>query len=685
MKNSILGKILSLRKELVNSSSLQDQGIATLLGDIDHAQLPSVLSVSDGKGNTVVIQDDPSDNWYLEFTCVIYNNQNYDNKFYRVLKSELDDLDVDNIYLDYSEELSLRQFLVQVANAKADNDVIASILSKYTTAPNIMSADCYSIIDASNLPKSEANQLKQIIAQSTDKDGKLSNFQFLNIIRTITEQAKTETDNGGIALDESKVFYFSNFLGTAVASLISAITTLVGILVTMISKVLGLIISAIGIILNKAFDVFSQLAPSTHMEVTNPTSATYYFEGALSAVTVPIDDRTPDGMLDRLLMKVGSADLIPVGSIDSYSWTDGNNIYLNEFFGIGVNPQRYLAYIQDEISLSDSGEYYTFNRFAQRVTPDSVLMTEDEISELLSQPTAYVEAHLYTQMVLSFMRLLPHNRSTVMRLQTILKNTPGILFSASNTTVSDTCKFFSVISASYVDLVENGWDYFINSNTFNFDWCTQLAMLYRKITNALINIAGNGVTEYYSVSSTGTATINTNPAITINLSMNGFMHYTLFASLYNDETGEPIFSNNVPEDVDSISQERMFKYNSTTQAQIIGAFALIGAVAATVLIGGLVVSKQIKKFSWKRQQQRKDELVQMRNKLTDPDYTPTKQDYNDFYKMQKSYNFKAKLFGWDSYDSGNAWFDSVASSSDSNYDYSGTNDINFNSIISLIR
>lgn len=705
MSNSILKTLLNLRSKLLSSADKQDN-ILSLFGNLREATSNEQGTISDGVGNVLkyVVSPNGTD---ITVTQMAKDNASVTTEIFSGtvanFQTHIDDIIAGNTtnVPESLKSMDVQAFLYNSSLATSTNEAIASIIDGYVTKPKARAQDIVNIIHSSGISVSDQNKFINAVSLASDQDGNLSNFSFLGILQGLLDNAEKQSEQGSLVMDEGEIFYLSHFLGTALLAIFSSLASFIGSVLQWVNLLLGTIVSAVGWIVDTILSSLSGVVNSD-IEVIDPVASTFWFNAPIIASRIKcINNVNPSvdvtGYLVDADLRTDSAVYIDEGSIHDLIWfnqdSTGITINSNEFFSVGLSVPKAQAYLREKLGVTYSGtethlghvgSWMIFSNLTgmDPITriPSELMLTDDERAEVLSLDADALAAYFLNCLFLTF----------------------G--FHILSNCVRSRNEIFKI----WCPLVEgSSWLSYLRTmvSTLNGDPIFWLAANYGLFKAYNLEVANTSDPMYpyqdlggiltqkcirYKELFDRTGLVNTTLATATATSQDGDVDITmlngasilynhfisrnfLYSAVLNPDTlefvGDLEYSSiaTLPYlELDYLSQipeSRMFKFASATYSSIINALVLIGTVTAVALVAGNVASRAIKKHSWKKQELRKKDLQGIAKNYTD---NPTPENLNALYKAQKKYNFKAKVFGWDSYDATNNWFNGPESNNTNN-------------------
>lgn len=673
--NATLLNILKMRSSLFQSASLQNDGLQVLSGLVtDNPTVEKVGSILDGMGNglsyrlktdgTLSVIQDVKDGIQEQHEIFDGTISDWNDK--------IDDILLAKVGGSIDGSTDIKSFLQDASRGQQSNLLLSTALDKFSTNSKCNSQDLISLVDSFGVQSADKKQLKQAIAAASDAEGKISNFSFLNIVQNIANNAKDSLDEGQITMDTTHIFYLTNFLATAWDTIISVIGTIIGTLLTMVNQLVGLIVTAVTWIVSTIVGAINKSIPSK-IVVLDPLSTTDWFEGPIAANFINIENNGSIHGLDS-----DQVNLYSDGVIDHCLWrSSSGNIAINRFLGCGLDLQRAANYLSNLLQITrtrDNSDYiYTIDCSVVQYWanpahwPDDCYLDTDEQADVLNKSTddlnKYIASCYYLQQGLLVAQYFYQHKNELINATLHVKVAQNwadeqVLFDAA-VEAANQGKGFTHHLCNYLY-----WYYTKGSDSQvrnpGDTVLTTLAQLESKLSKTVLEDGQNvfkskisSQTMYwtsgsiaYAVEFSGDSIDFVCPTDDICRFIDRESNYFNTSYTANEQLIETYLS--------CIPTDRMFRFAAYDQQALIKAMVTIGTVTAIALVAGTVIVKQIKKMSFRRQLQRKNDLINLSSAYAD---NPTQENYNALYKAQKSYNFKAKLFGWDTYDAGNQWFD----------------------------
>jgi len=700
--NNVLYSICKLRNHFMNSSETQN-GLLQFMSGNSLETIPTG-SICDGLGNQFNIEK--LTDTRLKITQIVKSNQQDIVEVFNGTVNEWSDIindytgGVGGVATEALNRVHFSNFLLETSRGEQTNELFATILDKFTTNSRAKATDLCNIIDASKLSTLDISQLKTAIAAAADDEGYVSGYSILSLLRNLTGDSKEQLNAGKISMDDTKIFYLSNFLSSAFATIASTLVTIIGMLLSAVNAILGIIISAIGFIFNIIGQVLNNIGDDAKIQVSNPLSFVPWFDGPAIAKVLNFNSHSIDcaSFLSYDEVKVKEE-----GPFSTCLWkTNDHSVAINRFLGLNAHLDRFAEWmfgkiqcnvkynqgvgnadVNYEISVNRSEE--TSNPFD---IPDSVYLTEEERMDILKLTPSQINDYIYSTYLVWC--------AYAVYCSLVYSN-----FGSNDILYCKVVRGTDQPSATY-EMLKYAGEYKKHFAKRVLGMAV-LAKWHVDHGNYLANGADVDLTELIIDDFNQFSDYASFEDLTGKISDQEFMERHTASNLRVDFWGYPVdecyydpiacythvdtyfrvfeWANSNGEDniLSNIPTDRMFKFAKYDKNKVIAAMVIIGAITTVVLIAGGIAIKKFKKMKFRRQYDRKIELQGLKE---DYDDDPTDENFKKLYKAQKSYNFKAKLFGWDSYDAGNDWFEATGEEiTSSDTDAS----VDLSSIISLIR
>lgn len=563
--------------------------------------------------------------------------------------------------------------VLNTASSGSDRyESLANATNAFITSPNVDAEALISALEVGGMSKDDLSYFINGINGAMNEEGKVSQYAWLNIINGALSNAKDTCDEGGIVMDSSRPNYVTNVIAMSLELITSTLSTVISAILACINPIIGLIVQAITSIIGLFASVLHN-AISTKVKVKNIDASTNYVDGAVHANYVSGTTNLPNG----------EALCVSGGGVDTYFFTDpsGNSMGINSFFNLDLNFTACQEYFLSKYSISKVGDWI----WAYHKTPVlgyDLMYPENCYSNLNEQMNRRkLDGDTLTGEMIS--TLICHGLSLI-RYPYDHSFEPTIMFLDDPMSWDeDTKKWWGYIAPIY--LAACWMTEYQENETSIYDFGQDLAYrLGPGMVTAWIAYAREKLEYSYdditsswsgcSLTDIQTSKFGFDDDHT--LTWRKFSYADYFVGLsgktyyFSVQTAKPY----AIVWVDSIPKSRCFEMNNATLNRVILAQSLIVGIAATSIIAGTIISKKLKYRKFKSRIDSTNSLAAARDAY---DENPTSENMQAYYKAQKSYNFKAKLFGWPTYDPVNAWYD---------YEDTGTDEVplNVDSIRKLI-
>jgi hypothetical protein len=660
---NVISNILSIRNKLLDSISNQDfafdaiANLDTFTGTISDG-VGGVLGI-DIKSDIVRITDEVTSSTLWEGTHDQFES-----------------------YMTSDDSSAFKSFLLRANQAKGTNEIITQTLDMFTTSAKVKLSRLNEIVNNSTLLDDMKANIKAAYNSIADQDDVITIGGYSGILNDLFQKCFAETDDGQVALDQTEITYYNNFLGTVILGVIHNISTLASALLAMVTPLLGAVAFIISNIFERIGGFFDENI-RTAIKVLNPEALVPYFEGPIES-SVTHNDRelreVPDGIIGQPAMKA-------LGCLDMYSFLkfkpetvdDQVNRFTNCFLTLNLNSQRVRQFFNENVARSSFHIDGQSNDYGVKFT--RVPGADVDHMDVWNEDQFYLNAEQQSAMIAETLSGSDEKRFNIFVDQLVAH---GLLMILNQLSRNLLFIFHSKLNGQYIqnmfsgnrkDLIpmflalykdyDGGIDYssripsyynphdaFFRDVGYIGEWCKYWQ------EGCKINSIGDSL-EHDLNTSTGDITVYSDGTNEEFIRTGVFYPVYFHGDLYSHDDWDN-YDGFITEDnlLSSIPTDRMFQFPNISNTEIYSIVILTSIAVSSIAIGGFLGLRAFKKFSWKKRLVNQQKLVDTVNKAK---ANPTPENLKAAYKATKFYNFKAKLFGWSTFDATNAWFDGPAS------------------------
>lgn len=696
-----------LRRTLESSITTQDETISELLDVVanDENQAAAIINdkIVEISATSFRFDTEPKIEEGVSVNYLVIYQYNEDTKTYsKVGEVKQSDIDVNFTFTDIDGNVqSMANIIKQASEDEKLNEAIATIAQGYEKVSSMDMETIRANIDAIKITSNDAiDEFQQDLADKAI-DGKVSVQSYISLIKQYANEALNITSKEDKverleALDTSSTVVRS-FMGTCLANagqIISVVLAVVSTMLTKVLKIIGYAVAAIGYLLSKA----AQLAVDTNYQI-DTKCGNRLLQYPLTAKTFAYSTLSSIGINEPCV--------ITSPGRRTYVWPSTNEdkapFNVNEYISLDYDPVR-IANLFRNYSINQGqtptadvsngifdttwkiDNVYLYLPTMWQWTKEELsgcIMTADDVAMHLTDPNYwaaaiainylldyYISGTLFNvvnwevgggenvgismhfeQYTLEIGKARDSLITRAMSILIILMAKQSV--DAINTNGADT---FASTMAEYMgneisytsNVIADGHSdsdiFWLNDSNGNKLYGICASHGFGLSTDAKHGRAG----VYKVINKTGTT-----------LPVQYLSNYgPIGRLLYATETQIDgwYYSCDL---VQGGPADFFISWPNYTRSGLIASLVVIGLSIAAVAITAKVVSKKLKAKRTKKKVQQLGKLNSLKEKY---DSNPTDENYKAYAKAAKRYNFKAKIFGWDSYDMYNGWLN--ASSDD---------------------
>jgi hypothetical protein len=542
------------------------------------------------------------------------------------------------------------------------NGVVSEIAGAFMGSHSLSMSDISSLLTAHNLgATNDLNSLAKILYQNAN-DGKVNVYTFLSTVSSLCTQSKREVDDGELEMDTTKPLIIQSILATVKQFGSVILSTILSVLSTALGGILGVL--------------------------SNIASFFFTAIGSVGSDTLAVNAESVSGLVDgpiqylqtTYMPSVGNVDysMTPAavymyGPIEQYVWKKGDNYYYNSFVSLAFDFTNFSTRVyQNKLSAVSSTEAI-FNNYDADILQSTLSSGFDEILYCINNPSFATKKLALELAIVASMGQMPYKyASSRFRIIHQVLNPTG--YGSTNRVYFQNCFHSSVTTEeefrrrSYYFVKEMLWRHFLDGGG-PFDdqlWIDESgisdadAMSYiQKFYTLLAPIIAD---RDYVSRSTIENTIKNNGDTSIIYQCSCLLN-GLHECVYSDDDQIWMSYEDVDVDyseTDRLPVDRTFSIPAISGTTALKTFVILAGITIAASAAITVTGKALAKRKFIKQLKAKENLSNARQQYVS---NPTSENIDAFYKAQKSYNFKAKLFGWSTYDATNDWFNDVSGAS----------------------
>lgn len=649
--------LLSLKKQLGDSIDRQSDSLNAfqqiISGEDDFSHLQSVTFSSADSEFVANVYVRTSNDLLLR----LYDSETHEELFNDHLSPQdfIDGVSIGNT------NLTTDNLVVSLNNNAKVNEMYSDINDLFLTKTKVDISVISSTIESykSSIPN-EASHMLFNLSQITDDENKVSQTGFMEILKTNLSYGKKAGTDEKFSFDTVDPYVIVGFANVVMGAVYSVIATVFATLLTICNKLLGLLAAVIIGIVNiwiKAKEVYGEL----NIDQNQPV---WHITGAVRSCSFDwINGCNKDGSLNNDLMTVT---VLP--GCELYTWLEGKGtspmpkkgLRQQVYVTLNVHPDRFMEYVRLSTNFRtyDTSPRFSitnayFMRETNDVNPDSqieqiknkIWLTEDELTQLnvdgeflrrtiAANLMAYCLCHLRIGGEFAIENALDEWPVSILN---GLHCAPGIGMTA-----------MSEFSKKHHD---DSYEYF---HDWTLEHLSEVHQALFGVTAYLTNSYRHPLTESTNIQIVNSGNVTVGYGYTN--AFHGFSRQTyqegsnLPASFFLDQGNIAGYS----QDIDYYPVSPKVTLPALDFDNLRKCLIAVGVALTAAMLVYKVTNTVIKKRTYfSRIKAAKD--LQTKYDAALQDDTP--ENRKAFFKARRIFNIKSKIFGWDSYDPTNKWWD----------------------------
>lgn len=559
----------------------------------------------------------------------------------------------------HSESWDELQSSALYQNAIADNvrcadfnTALSSITTSFLSNAKISVTQVISTLNNFvNTRQGEVQELINNILQVADQ-GEISQQQWISILSSISNGVNQGEESGTFELDTTNPFTFQGVMGLVM----QALSNVVEIIFTAIYSVVKGIFGAIAFIASKLMSLlFNNTIVSNELQLS-PNCPNSYVKGPMCAFDSSSLDFVWEGFPDAK----SPVRVLDVGPVDFYFWTStAGDLLVNSYLKCNYSLTKVINLIQGH-------------------KVDQITQNNKEFIGWKWLPTLGSQI---SECELSADETITCQYDASYALDAIAASALVTIISSMNAAVeSDAEKVFGIESTSaagdgitFLYRVFKDGVLGDNHNSIELDFIKKFVAAG---FNDRTNIYLSGDTFRYGESKTiELFTDNPPNTYTLHYTLPGLQYpfYPLFertmsgspstgfkysVRFWNPSRDTAYFPATAGDEIPAPPSKWLITVPDFDVTTVVTFLIVLAGVVAATVVTGLKLSKAIKTRRLGKQLSAQNELSRLRAEYVNH---PSSSNLAAYNKAIKKYNFKAKLFGWYTYDGQNQWYDEPGS------------------------
>jgi hypothetical protein len=272
--------------------------------------------------------------------------------------------------------ISLYDICTEVVVGQSMNEAVASINDMFLSHTKVSTSDVISLITTiPSIDQSDEKELIQAIL-SVSSQGVLSNHAWIGALRSILSSGAESTEKGTIVLQTDSAFAVQSFMNTVLQVAQVAFSAILTALATVLYGLLAILAGVVSVILT-AFKSFT-----TDINI-DPDSNNEYVQGVFGANTWFTKDLFP---INGHVLKSESAIRSVIGPFELFTWVADDSseakVNMNLFLNLSFNPVKFMSHILDGVSctINDTTKLATIKFLSYDFNPYNVESMDDVYS-----------------------------------------------------------------------------------------------------------------------------------------------------------------------------------------------------------------------------------------------------------------------------------------------------------------
>jgi len=706
--SSILKTIISLKNTLVNLSADNWDRLNALTGDL---QIGESITVPTGQGFYGVFTKTAD-----EYQTVIKDK--IGTQLGSVLHGSTfeDIITNDTIFTDLEQSAytSVNELVSGAASDAQIYDILAIITDGYkTNTRQSVDAITTSLLGHTS-DNATYNEMISDIAGLADDQGLVSNTAWLAFIQSICNKAKENLGSGGFNIDNSAPMYINCLWTTIAAEALPVIGEIIQWVASCIGGIIGIIGVVIGAIVSFVGRLFGQVVRPEYTAIDADANTPLLKEVPFALTPQEVADNNPHGqkiVIESDLVQSGQVMKYDCGFIEHYMWPNKvinrvndadelkplqTDLCFNSFISFKLNPIKTINWLYNNLIIVEPNQDHEYGfKFRDGVDnfwtiPQECEWSLDEIMRMQQGDSAMIQASAWCAWICLSLALLnvsdyqldylylEDNDNFMVNLDDYMRYTGVTKQQYEKGVVACGISAIQYIYRQYRAIIDASFDnldgVYPDGSNFPTTTCESLTTLIY-ILNQRSLVASSAKTQVPQFDDLFQAysKYEHNIPLTPNLPRfdlekfywNPMWHFfTVGAPRYPEwdeyyhQVGESTFIrpssryNDIMSVDDFIPTARAFRCENTTWSEVIWTIV----ATATIMVAGIVVGAVVKSKLKRRKLRKRMDATKAMNDATDK-YNKGQIDFNTYYKQLKSYNRKARWFGYPSYDPCNKWFD----------------------------
>jgi len=557
-----------------------------------------------------------------------------------------DDEPIDEVVIDlrnvaFTDDIgigvSLCDICTEIVVGQSMNEAVVSITDMFLSHTKVSTSDVISLI--ATIPSIDQSDEKELIQAilSVSSQGVLSNYAWIGALRSMLNSGAESIEKETIVLQTDSAFAVQSFMNTVFQVAQIAFSTILVALAAVLHGLLAILASAVSVI----FTAFKSFTTEINID---PDSNNEYVQGVFGANTWFTKDLFP---INGHILKSESAIRSVVGPFELFTWVadDSSNaqVNMNLFLNLSFNSVKFMRHILDEVSCSMNNttklatiefSSYDFNPYSVESMDDVYSHDTDYLIKLHFDKDALLKQYQMCT-IISALSLLQRGGTYTINMDypvNTLEQGPIERMIACLLYCIATCKLesksFDEISLSWFSIT-NLRDY-LNAIREHFDGVNSISGIQNSF-NVKQQSPHWGFGGKY-----------------VDSIMNG-VHNAFWPVL--QVTGSGLLLRVSGEYWDHLIPPPSVSLPDFSTAEVVAAIGLVIAVAGVAFLTSRSISRWFKARRQVKLAKRTDILNSKRNAyLSDPQNKELKKEY---VSALISYEKRASLFGWPSYDAVN--------------------------------
>jgi hypothetical protein len=242
--------------------------------------------------------------------------------------------------------VSLCDICTEVVVGQSMNETVVSITDMFLSHTKVSTSDVISLIATiPSLDQSDEKELIQAIL-TVSSQGVLSNYAWIGALKSVLNSGAESVEKGTIILQTDSAFAVQSFMNTVLQVAQVAFSVILTALGAVLYGLLSILASVVSVIFS-AFKSFT-----TDIDI-DPDSNNEYVKGVFGANSWFTRDLFP---LNGHILKSESAIRSVIGPFELFTWVADDSssarVNMNLFLNLSFNPVKFMNDILDEVSCS---------------------------------------------------------------------------------------------------------------------------------------------------------------------------------------------------------------------------------------------------------------------------------------------------------------------------------------------